>query len=614
MRRNTLFLFVVTFLSAISLSQAPAATLSGKVISPTGAPVAQALVWVTQQRQVRTLKTDGMGRFSADDIDVAFTEVVAFREGFSLGGATAVVVGDAALEIVLEARELLTLKVLDVDSNPIAGASVRSMLVEGRFLVSVEDLVPHGLPPMRSNDDGILVLTHLPKDGFIETSISHPDYVDSALRNLPVEREQRNILLQPGKRVVGRVMHDGKGVGGARVSIFRASSGGQREYAEILTDKEGFYHAQVHSNRYGVAVEHVDFAPTLPKSLEVPPNQEAEPVNFDLERPRFVRGRLLYPDKKPCGGTRVFYRVGSTIVQDTLTNNNGRFTLRIPGTAGDLIIEPPRGYQTPHDGPITVDLGDAREADLKSIRLKSLPVITGVIREDDGGEPGRVLVTTRNLPYPYQVLTDEEGNLTLPLDFMPDVRKLQLRVEHARRFQRQDIEVSLKKAKAVDVKMTPYQPDLAPRDPVPARNNLSALVGELAQPLRGTEWVNSDPINLEDLKGKVVVMLFWAGFDEDQGPIVIQEFLALYELLSDIDDVFFLGVHDAISDAYEIREYIRGYGIPFPVLRDENEQTTFSNYNIVFIPQVVILDKKGRVRYYQTDDRLLTCIKGLRRE
>jgi hypothetical protein len=109
-------------------------------------------------------------------------------------------------------------------------------------------------------------------------------------------------------------------------------------------------------------------------------------------------------------------------------------------------------------------------------------------------------------------------------------------------------------------------------------------------------------------------MLFWAGFDEDMGPVVIRELLTLRQLLADQDDVAFIGIHDAISAKDEIAEYIKNYTIPFPVLRDTDEQTTFGEYGIVFIPEIVLLDKKGNLRYYQTQGRLLELIKGLRRE
>jgi peroxiredoxin len=246
--------------------------------------------------------------------------------------------------------------------------------------------------------------------------------------------------------------------------------------------------------------------------------------------------------------------------------------------------------------------------------LESLPVITGTITDVDGKSAGPTLVTALNLRVPYSVLSDEKGQFSMPLTFMPAVEKLQLRAEHKLRFQRATFEVGIKKAKPVEVKLESFTPDLANRPAIPGANNLDGLIGKPAPALKGDAWVNSEPLTLDGLKGKVVVMLFWAGFDEDMGPVVMRELMVLRELLADQKDVAVIGIHDAISAKDEIKEYIDRFQIPFPVLRDTDEQTTFGEYGIVFIPQIVLLDKKGAVRYYQTEGRLLELIKGLRRE
>ncbi len=614
MRFFKITLFTVLMVHGVLLQDLSAATLTGVVTDDAGVAIPSATVWVTQNRIVNTLQTDASGKFSMANIDVAMTEVVAYEKGYALGGATALVVGDANVEIKLAVGDLLTLKVIDKQSNPVPGAIIRSMLVSGSFLVSVEDLVPHGLPAIRSDDQGILVIPNLPKEGYIQLVLGHPQFADSSVSYLPVDLEQRNILLLEGKRVGGRVTFEDKGVPGARVSIFKVGPQGQKEFAEVLTDSEGFYHAQVHPDRYSVAAQHEDYASPQPVLLEVPPKGEADPASLAMESPRLIEGSVLYPDKKPCGGARVLFRKEGTIYVDTFTNNEGAFSLRVPGGVGAIGILPPRGFFNPQLEDIKVDLGEARNVAMSPIQLEALPVITGVIQDQDGEAPGPVMVTAMNLPVRYSVLTDELGNLTFPLDFMPYVKKLHLRLEHGKRFQRLDLELPVQNPKPFSEKLKPFEPDLAPRPAVPGRNNLGGLVGEPAPELRGTEWLNSEPVQLESLKGKVVVLLFWAGFDDDMGPVVIHELLSLHKLFADVDDVAFIGIHDASSGADEIRGYIDGYGIPFPILRDEDLQTTFSIYNIVFIPQVVVLDKQGKVRYYQVNDRLLTCIKGLRRE
>jgi peroxiredoxin len=605
---------IAFILATVAVVGASAAKLEGIVLDSEGKSVAGAQVWVVQKGDVRKTESGSDGKFGLDRIDVAVTEVVGLKEGLAIGGASALVVGDATVEIRLQPADLITLKVLDSQSKPVAGAQISSMLIQRSIPVSVEKLLPHGFPAFRSTDDGILVIPQLPAGGFIQAVLGHPDFADSAVSYLPVESEQRNIVLQRGRRVSGRVTFSGAGVSGAHVSVFRTGTQGQKVFANTVTDTEGFYTVRLEPNVYGIAARHADYAPPPPAPLEVAPDTDTPPLNFEMKPAKYIRGKVLLPNKKPSGGTRITYREGPTLYDDTFTNNKGEFSLKVPGGPGALSVLAPPGYIYPSPVDIQIALGDVKDVDLKPIELEPLPVITGIIKDAEGNASGPALVTALNLPVPYSVVSDEKGRFSMPLNFMPAVETIQLRAEHKLRFQRAPFEVDLKKVKPTELKLEQYTPELAPRPAIPGANNLDGLVGKPAPALKGDAWVNSEPVTLESLKGKVVVMLFWAGFDEDMGPVVIRELLTLRQLLADQDDVAFIGIHDAISAKDEIAEYIKNYTIPFPVLRDTDEQTTFGEYGIVFIPEIVLLDKKGNLRYYQTQGRLLELIKGLRRE
>lgn len=603
---------------------ASAATLTGTVRDEAGDPIAGAAVWVTQNRQVNKSTTSSDGRFKAAGLEVALTEVVAYKDGYALGGSAAPFHRDQDITIVLRPADIISLKVINIDSAPVAGVKVRSMLIERRTLVSVDDLEPHGFPTIRSTDAGILVIPNLPPEGFIQLALQHPDYADSSIRYLPVDDEQRNIVMERGGRANGRITFDGRGLENARVSIFKVGPRGQKEFAEVLTDREGFYSARIAPGEYQVAAQHPEYASPPPAALVVRSLEDSEPTSLEMLEPHFVTGKVLLPDKSPCPGAGVQYRLGSTIYENAVTGSDGVFRLRVPGGKGAITIQPPPGYMTPNFGPIGVDPGDLRKIDLSPVVLERLPVITGTVRDSDGREPGVTLVTALNLPVPlsiitdvpvpFSILTDAKGDFELPLTFMPPVEELNFRAEHPLRFQRADFSVKIKNPKPASVKLSQFTPDLERRPPAPGANNLAGLLDQPAPVLSGDKWIRGDAVSLADLKGKVVVLLFWAGFDESIGPIMLRELHVLHELLKGVEDVAFISVHDAISSAEEIEEYIDYFNIPYPVLRDSDEQTTFSTYGIVFIPQVVLIDKKGALRYFQTEGRLLELIKGLRRE
>ena len=245
LQRNSIFHMLILALLLLQAARSHAAKLEGTVVDIDGKAVSGAQIWVIQNGQVRTAESGSDGTFTIDRIDVAMTEVVGLKKGYAIGGATALVVGDATVEVRLQPEDLITLKVLDSQSKPVAGARIRSMLIQRSVLVSAQELAAHGFPTFRSTDNGILVIPYLPKDGFIQAVLSHPEFVDSSVNYLPVEVAQRTIVLQRGQRVGGRVTYAGKGVSGARVTVFRTGTQGQKNFADVATDVDGFYSARV---------------------------------------------------------------------------------------------------------------------------------------------------------------------------------------------------------------------------------------------------------------------------------------------------------------------------------------------------------------------------------
>ena len=116
------------------------------------------------------------------------------------------------------------------------------------------------------------------------------------------------------------------------------------------------------------------------------------------------------------------------------------------------------------------------------------------------------------------------------------------------------------------------------------------------------------------VQGKVVVAIFWGGFDATpKGLLRLEQMNTLYHAFRDAGDVTFVGIHDSGSGSGEVTEYINAFNVEYPVGID-NETSTFDLYDIFAIPQIVLIDKKGVLRFYDVEGRLLELIKSLRRE
>ena len=423
-----------------------------------------------------------------------------------------------------------------------------------------------------------------------------------------------------GVKLRGRVTSPGgEGVARARVSVFRSGVAGQREFAEVLTGPEGFYTAVVPPADYLVVARHPDYAIPDPSPVTIPSTEEAVVHDVQLSPARVMGGTVLDRMDAPVAGARLAYYARGNLFAAVTTDVAGRFSVTVSPGEGRLQVIPPPGYITLRHPVIsfTLDL-DEDEYALEPIRLAPLPVIQGRVRAQEDLPLDRVIVGTGDAAAPVYAIADADGAFELRLEQAPMSGRVEVVAEHGLRLVRGRATVDLRKAEPVTLDLAPFEPNLEPAPPW-SPNDLAHMVGEPAPELEVAEWVNlaagASPPALADLRGKVVVLTLWGGFDAtDAAQERLQLLNRLYNLYAGVDDVVFLGVHDSGKEASEVRRYVQDYGIEYPVARDKDPFLTFDAYNTNFIPQTVLIDKAGVLRHYFVDGRLPELIKHLRRE
>ncbi len=112
------------------------------------------------------------------------------------------------------------------------------------------------------------------------------------------------------------------------------------------------------------------------------------------------------------------------------------------------------------------------------------------------------------------------------------------------------------------------------------------------------EWINTKPLSLEDLKGKVIMLAFWAYTDifclrsipiervlhrkyAEYGFTVVSVHCAEYEFAKNVSNV---------------RKAVERYNVNFPVGVDK-ENRTWQTYGNMYWPKHVLIDATGMVRY-----------------
>ncbi|MCA9974921.1 MAG: TlpA family protein disulfide reductase [Anaerolineales bacterium] len=113
--------------------------------------------------------------------------------------------------------------------------------------------------------------------------------------------------------------------------------------------------------------------------------------------------------------------------------------------------------------------------------------------------------------------------------------------------------------------------------------------------LDGYEWEGRQIANLDNFKGKVVVLNFWASWCVECR-VEAEAFEASWQKYKD-SGVVFLGVAHVDVEPKSI-EYLKEFNISYPNALDYGDRIS-SDYEITGVPETFIIDKTGQVQYVQ---------------
>ncbi len=146
---------------------------------------------------------------------------------------------------------------------------------------------------------------------------------------------------------------------------------------------------------------------------------------------------------------------------------------------------------------------------------------------------------------------------------------------------------------------------------------LATLPNRGAAPeLQNQVWLNSSPLKLADLRGKVVLIDFWT-FDCINCIHVIPAVRQWYSTYKD-KGLVVIGVHspefDYEKDLDNVRAAIARLDVPYPVAID-NDFKTWQAYHNEYWPALYLIDKRGAIRYahigegnYEQSERVIQAL------
>ena len=133
---------------------------------------------------------------------------------------------------------------------------------------------------------------------------------------------------------------------------------------------------------------------------------------------------------------------------------------------------------------------------------------------------------------------------------------------------------------------------------IPSRSVTEETKAPAAPEISNGIWINSEPLTLKSLQGRVVLIEFWtfACYNCRNTLPSLKKWDAQYR----DKGLTIIGVHtpelDFERDINQLRREVAGLGITYPVVTDQ-DYSTWKTYGVEAWPTLFVLDKQGRVRW-----------------
>ncbi len=172
----------------------------------------------------------------------------------------------------------------------------------------------------------------------------------------------------------------------------------------------------------------------------------------------------------------------------------------------------------------------------------------------------------------------------------------------------------LKEAKTFMEQALANAPDRKHHSLFQAKIKQLELPDKPALPLKADTWINSNPLNSNNLKGKTTILYFWAPWCETcranlnklekihleykTKGLTIIGITRLYGKYS--DETGSKGTVDTPTEIKSITDFTKQHNLTFPIAID-NEGIQAANYHVTALPTMVLIDKKGNVDHVCED-------------
>jgi len=301
-----------------------------------------------------------------------------------------------------------------------------------------------------------------------------------------------------------------------------------------------------------------------------------------------IRGTVKLPDGRTAGNTLVC--IHSSREAPVVTDADGRFELSMSHNDLRPRIEA-RHVAERLSGAAEILREDAEAGKTCEIQLAPEAVVAGAVLDKDGRPREGVRVWLRGRGTAVgSAITDESGRYF----FAGLIRGNKYHVTLTRNV----LDRTLPRSDLIEL-----TEDLATFDPLTLPDDLPAasvsddvadgLVGKPAPAWQCQAWINSPTLELASLRGKYVLLNFWATW---RGPCVAElpQVQAAHEWFAD-KGVVVIGIHHNSVPLEEVRAFARERQLTFPIGLDSEAAHTSGRYNVTGWSTKILIGPDGQV-------------------
>jgi RNA polymerase sigma factor (sigma-70 family) len=407
---------------------------------------------------------------------------------------------------------------------------------------------------------------------------THPKYASSVRRpNLRVTKEDCDFVLEllPKARVAGLCLDAQTGLPIANASVFGESgtSGVTGDGGTYELDA-GVGKIRVSAQASGYLAKRSDVIDVKEKSLNLVPDLQLDPLPA-------INGVVTAPDGTPAANIAVL-GLNSGSAQDVSTNAEGEFLLPWKSFQGDVGALARHPYQKLSGFASIQPLNGNKKL---RIQLQPEGTIRGSMVDTSGRPRARQAVWLRISDLGNSILspalTDEQGQY----QFTGVPRKCSYIVLGN--------DLNSPRSALQQFKLDDESVTVPPLRYVGVHPRMVSTQPATAAELRCRAWLNSPPVSVESLRGKIVLFYSWAYWDKYS-----LEFLPLLEQIYrryQAQGVVVLGIHQRGGVLDEIKTEVKRFGVTFPVGLDNDAGDTFKNYGIDDSRCKILINRKGRI-------------------